>query len=231
MNAYICPKGHASTEADYCSECGARIEGAAPPADQLRVPQALPDSENVCPECGAPREPSDVVFCEICGFNFVTGARGELPVRVPAPPVPPPEETAPTVDSLPPEIPPAASGWKVIVSVNPALREPGSPEVPVGLGPFTFVLNAPASLIGRRSEARAIFPEIALSWDDAVSHRHALLQVDPAGELLLRDIGSANGTRLNGAEVPPMTDQRLADGDQIALGHWTCILVKATPEE
>ena len=214
MEACICPKGHASTEADYCSECGAKLEGAALPIESSAPPAALGLAET-CPECGVAREPRDVVFCEICGFNFVTGARGELPV-VAVPPAAEAEDAGPA----------AATAWEVEVAVDPALREPGSPEVPVGVGPFTFRLEAAATLVGRKSEARAIFPEIAVFWDDAVSHRHALLERDAAG-LVLRDIGSANGTRLNGIEVPPMTDQRLADGDRIALGHWTSITVRA----
>ncbi len=216
MVACICPKGHESTETDYCSECGAKLEGAALPIEAARMPAVAQGSAELCPECGVARELRDVVFCEICGYNFVTGARGELPVAAPA--VPAEAQEAPSA---------AITAWEVIVSVDPALREPGSPEVPAGVGPFTFALEAPASLIGRKSEARAIFPEIAVFWDDAVSHRHALLQRDAAGTLLLRDIGSANGTRLNGAEIPPMTDRRLADGDRIALGHWTCVTVRA----
>lgn len=204
MEAGICPKGHASTEADYCSECGAKLEGAALAPE----PQAAQGSAEICPECGVAREPRDVVFCEICGYNFVTAARGEMPVAA---------EDVPSA---------AITAWEVVVSVDPALREPGSPEVPEGVGPFTFALDKPAYLVGRKSEARAIFPEIAVFWDDAVSHRHALLERDSAG-LVLRDIGSANGTRLNGVEVPPMTDQRLADGDRIALGHWTSMTVRA----
>ena len=212
MEACICPKGHASTEADYCSECGAKLEGAALAIESSAPPVALGSGE-ICPECGVAREPRDVVFCEICGYNFVTGARGEMPVAASA--VAAEEVPAATV-----------TAWEVVVAVDAALREPGSPEVPEGVGPFTFALDKPAQLIGRKSEARAIFPEIAVFWDDAVSHRHALLERDSAG-LVLRDIGSANGTRLNGVEVPPMTDQRLADGDRIALGHWTSLTVRA----
>ena len=214
MEASICPKGHGSTEADYCSECGAKLEGAAL-ASESSVTPAAPSSGETCPECGVAREPRDVVFCEICGYNFVTGARGEFPVAV-LPAAAKEQDTPPAV----------GTAWEVVVAIDEALREPGSPEIPAGVGPFIFQLETPASLIGRRSEARAIFPEIAVYWDNAVSHRHALLQRDSAG-LVLRDIGSANGTRLNGAEIPPMTDQRLADGDRIALGHWTSITVRA----
>lgn len=111
------------------------------------------------------------------------------------------------------------------VSVDPALREAGSPEPPAGFAAATIDLRQPVTLIGRRSEVRAIFPEIDLSHDDAVSHRHALLQLYASGALLLRDIGSSNGTRLNGKAIGPMIDQSLKDGDEIVLGHWSKLIV------
>lgn len=222
MDTYICPKGHTSTEADYCSECGAKINGASAAV----ASQANAGVAETCPECGAPREQSDVTFCEICGYNFITGARGEIPM---------PENTAPPALVSVEEIPEALSvplhtapqGWELTVTVDPTLREPGSPEAPEGLGPFVFSLTESVSLIGRRSETRAIFPEIPLTHDDAVSHRHALLQLTPDKALLLRDIGASNGTRVNGQEIAPMADHSLGDGDQITLGHWSRIRVRA----
>jgi hypothetical protein len=202
MTLLTCPKGHTSTEPDYCSECGALISNSAA--------TAKPANGATCPDCGTPREHEDIVFCEICGYNFATRARGELPVEPPATGAAQPD------------------GWTLEVSVDPILREPGSPEPPPGVGPFPFTLEPGSSLIGRRSETRAIFPEIPLSYDDAVSHRHALLQWDGQGTLQLRDIGSANGTRLNGNELPAMVDHPLHDGDEITLGHWSRIRVRAT---
>jgi pSer/pThr/pTyr-binding forkhead associated (FHA) protein len=114
-----------------------------------------------------------------------------------------------------------------IVAVDPALRGPGSPEPPAGVGPFTINLDKAVSVIGRTSSSRAIYPEIPLNFDEAVSHRHALLQRGGDGSLALRDIGAANGTRLNGKDVEPMVDYPLRDGDEIALGHWTKITVQA----
>ena len=64
-----------------------------------------------------------------------------------------------------------------------------------------------------------------MQHDDAVSHRHALLQLDPSGALTLRDIGSSNGTRLNGAEITRAIDYPLKDGDVIAFGHWSTLAV------
>jgi pSer/pThr/pTyr-binding forkhead associated (FHA) protein len=92
---------------------------------------------------------------------------------------------------------------------------------------MTIKLAKPVNLIGRKSEKRAILPEVSLDLDDAVSHRHALLTCGDDGSLTLRDIGSSNGTRLNAADVQPLIDIALHDGDQITLGRWTRLTVKA----
>lgn len=194
---HICPKGHESTDADFCSECGAKIGQAEAAPQQAAPPQAVAEK---CPDCGATRAAEGSAFCEICGYNFETKAHGELK---------------------------HTDGWTAIVTVDPSLREDGSPDPPAGVGPFTFPLEKPVNLIGRKSDSRAIFPEIPLNFDDAVSHRHALLQVGDNGALALRDIGAANGTRLNGKDLEPLTDAELHDGDEITLGHWTRITLKA----
>jgi hypothetical protein len=209
MATFLCPKQHESTEPDYCSECGARIEAAAEaqaaPASQPGLPPAL----QTCPECGAARDQAGVVFCEICGYNFATGARGELPAAPPTPPAPPPHH------------------WAIAVAVDPSLREASSPDPPAGFATVTLELKPGLSLIGRRSQARAIYPEIDLTHDTAVSHRHALIQIDSAGAASLRDIGAANGTRLNGRQIEPLKDHPLAPGDEITLGHWSRLSLKA----
>lgn len=218
MDMFTCPKGHRSTEADFCSECGAKILGAptTPTPSSPRVAAAI----GACPDCGAARAPDSGSFCELCGYNFSTGAHGQIPIA--APPPAPVAQAAPAPDHPP-------TGWTVLISVDPALRDPDSPEPPAGVGPFTINLEKPVSMIGRTSDSRAIFPEIPLNYDDAVSHRHALLQRRDDGALVLRDIGAANGTRLNGKDVEPLTDTTLHDADEITLGHWTRITVKAVP--
>jgi hypothetical protein len=234
METLICPKGHTSTESDYCSECGARMD-SAPSAPVV----STPSEPTVCPDCSTPRDHLGVIFCELCGYNYATGAHGQIPVTPEAlpqaPPAGPPAPApaagpgpAPAAAPAIPLPPPAASArWSVEVTVDPALHEPGSPDPPAGLRPFVFSLTQPVTLIGRKSESRAVFPEIPLQFDDAVSHRHALLELAPDGSLNLRDIGSSNGTRLNGSDIPPMTDYPLKSGDQITLGHWTRISISA----
>jgi pSer/pThr/pTyr-binding forkhead associated (FHA) protein len=73
---------------------------------------------------------------------------------------------------------------------------------------------------------RGIYPDIPLNFDDAVSHRHALIVRQSDGIFILRDIGSSNGTKLNGVELQPMVDTPIKDGDEFTLGHWTRIKVK-----
>ena len=237
----VCPKGHISSEPDYCSECGARMPGvpggAAPSSAARRSPSAA-TAVPICPDCGTPREQTGIAFCEVCGFNFNTGAHGEL---VPSAPEGTssslPSADAQTLDISAAEDPalsgadPSAanpSRWAILVSIDRSLGRPESPEPPLDFVPFTVELNRPLSLIGRANEARAIFPEVALSFDEAVSRRHALLQKGENGALTLRDIGSANGTRLNGRNVVAMTDTPLSPGDEITLGHWSRLTVQET---
>ncbi len=115
-----------------------------------------------------------------------------------------------------------------MIEIDPALRTEDSPEPPPSFTPATIHLNPGSVLIGRTSAKRAIHPDVALDSDDAVSHRHALLDVRTDGHLFLRDIGSSNGTMRNGKPLPAMEDIELANGDRIELGHWTRLTVKAS---
>ncbi len=210
MPNFSCPKGHESAEADFCSVCGVKMQTTmAGPAT------AVLDAVTTCPDCGATRDQSGGVFCEICGYNFSTGAHGELKPETP-PPAPAP--------ALTPSIAPI---YQVTVTVDPSLRTSESPEAPVDFAPLSIKLEKESNLIGRRSDRRGVFPEIPLDRDDAVSHRHALINKLPGGELVLRDIGSSNGTTLNGTELQPMTDAPLKEGDQITLGHWTRMVIQS----
>ena len=193
MSLLICPKGHESSESDFCSECGLRLE------------ERLPKSSVTCPDCAAPKDTGD--FCEVCGYNFLTGAHGELPVTKPAAP--------------------AVTSWELRITVDSTLKTEDSPNPPADFIPMLIRLKPGSSLIGRSSAKRAIHPEIALDQDDAVSHRHALLDLHADGQLSVRDIGSSNGTRLNGAEIKPLEDIALKDGDVLSLGHWTRVSIQA----
>ena len=263
MSIYKCPKGHESTESDYCSECGAKIHGTpelalgdregtqnslsgvnyfatnsiTSTAPQTSAAQAV----QLCPACTAPHDPDSGDFCEICGYNFISGAHGEVPPVV-ITPTPTAETTSPGKAETPlsePVTPHSTSSrtvketevtFEVVATIDPSLREAGSPPPPTNQAPSAFRLDKESNLIGRTSELRGIHPEIALDFDDAVSHRHALLNRQPDGTFVLRDIGSTNGTKLNGVELAAMVDTPLQDGDEFTLGHWTRIKFRRSGE-
>jgi hypothetical protein len=187
-------------------------------------------SQAPCPDCGAPRADTSSNFCEVCGYNFATGTHGNVPVEAapePAPLAAPASVEAPEPVVSPEPVVASVQHWTLVAAIDPSLREADSPEPPQNVSPVVISLDKPVSLIGRKSEKRAIIPEVSLDLDDAVSHRHALLTRGDDGSLTLRDIGSSNGTRLNGADVKPLVDMALRDGDQITLGRWTRLSVKA----
>ncbi|HEY9669987.1 MAG TPA: FHA domain-containing protein [Waterburya sp.] len=247
MSTFKCPKGHESTEPDYCSECGAKINGVpklTSSANPLNSTLRQTDQSVItCPDCTAPHEPDSGDFCEICGYNFISGAHGEVP-PVPLTPIPVAEATPAEEgeSSFTPELPPAtlpspqlltkaavpsSLALELVITIDPSLRTPDSPPAPPDQAPIAFRLEKETNLIGRSSTLQGIQPEIALDLDDAVSRRHALLLRQPDGTLKLRDIGSSNGTKLNDVELPPMVDTPIKEGDEITLGHWTRIVVKA----
>jgi pSer/pThr/pTyr-binding forkhead associated (FHA) protein len=78
--------------------------------------------------------------------------------------------------------------------------------------------------IGRHSPSSGIDPEIDLSVppaDPGVSRLHAVLLRAPDGTWSVVDPGSANGTAVNGSEIPPGQRVPLREGDRIHLGAWT----------
>ncbi|NJR68038.1 MAG: FHA domain-containing protein [Synechococcales cyanobacterium CRU_2_2] len=47
------------------------------------------------------------------------------------------------------------------------------------------------------------------------------MRLQPNQALSLRDLGSSNGTLLNGQGLTPLQDYPLQSGDSLTLGHWT----------
>jgi hypothetical protein len=237
---YSCPKGHNSTEADFCSECGAKItamgiaELVSNPTNKSTPVQAESINSQPCPDCSTLHEADSGDFCEICGYNFLTNAKSGDPLSNFPPPIKFPVNSNIAQTQLPPNIASESvavantvNQWQIVITIDPSLATPDSPTPITNQAPVVINLNQGANLIGRTSQARAIHPEIPLDLDDAVSSRHAILTLQPDGTLVLRDIGSSNGTMVNGKEVAVMADIAIAGGDQITLGHWTRIKINS----
>jgi pSer/pThr/pTyr-binding forkhead associated (FHA) protein len=103
-----------------------------------------------------------------------------------------------------------------------------SVEFPAQHGERRLALSGKQMRIGRRSAARSLRPEIDLAdppTDPGVSRLHAVLIATADGSWGVLDPGSANGTHLNGREIPVGDLVPLRDGDRINLGAWTVITV------
>jgi hypothetical protein len=75
--------------------------------------------------------------------------------------------------------------------------------------------------LGRVSEAQPIMPDIDLTpyqaYANGVSRLHAVLKRE-GKRVFVMDLGSSNGTYLNGKRLTPNSDQTLNHGDMLALG-------------
>ncbi len=76
--------------------------------------------------------------------------------------------------------------------------------------------------LGRVSEGQPIMPDIDLSafngYQLGVSRLHAVLKKHRNNEITIVDLGSSNGTYLNGTRLKPHEPQKLIHGDIISLG-------------
>ncbi|MBK8783436.1 MAG: FHA domain-containing protein [Anaerolineales bacterium] len=84
--------------------------------------------------------------------------------------------------------------------------------------------------MGRISEGQPIMPDIDLSpyqaYAAGVSRLHAIIKRD-GNRLIFMDLGSANGTYVNGKRLNPNVEQLINHGDIVALGKMKLqILVK-----
>lgn len=77
-------------------------------------------------------------------------------------------------------------------------------------------------LIGRADATRGIYPAVDLGphggQTRGVSRQHAMIVVSN-NKINIRDLGSLNGTRINGALLAPNEDYRLRHGDEIEVGQ------------
>ena len=75
--------------------------------------------------------------------------------------------------------------------------------------------------LGRLSEGQPIMPDIDLTpyqaYASGVSRLHAVVKRE-VNRVLVMDLGSSNGTYLNGRRLNPHTEEPLNHGDIVALG-------------
>ncbi len=162
-----------------------------------------------CPNCHN-QEPNGALFCAECGARLVVA---EMPstnsiernqtgmlILQSRPSSPPP--VPPVSDSI--------SGAAIslhLIESGVILNLSGQPE-------FT---------LGRVADGQPILPDVDLSPYEAYAHGvsrlHAALKLNDQ-RLFITDLGSSNGTRLNGQKLMPNVDCPLNHGDVVALGKF-----------
>lgn len=156
----------------------------------------------ICPQCQH-KEISGAIFCSECGAQLVavkhiatqkieatdTGKLTRKPTPLHTPP--PPQPTA----------------W---ISLH--MLESGQIMPLADRSEFT---------LGRVADGQPIMPDVDLTpynaYANGVSRLHAVLKLIQE-RIVLVDLGSSNGTYLNGVRIPPHVEKSLAHGDVISLG-------------
>jgi pSer/pThr/pTyr-binding forkhead associated (FHA) protein len=95
-------------------------------------------------------------------------------------------------------------------------------EVVAGKAVGMSILVEDELLIGRHSEGAG-----RLADDDEISRAHARVSMDSRGLCAIEDLGSTNGTFLNGLRIS--SPQMLSEGDTIEIGG-TTLVVRQVPE-
>ncbi|WP_446222623.1 FHA domain-containing protein [Nocardia sp. IBHARD005] len=250
----MCADGHQSRSTDYCDVCGSALGGApAPePADLRLCPHChAPASGRFCEGCGHDSALPPPAAIARAGDRPASADPTRESVR--------PESPDPSWASAQPDhqsgfdstliatgAAPDSGRSRVWVARIFADREfyarvqarKGPDAERVEFPDFSperrIILRGNQFLIGKRSASQGIVPEIDLGIapaDIGVSRAHAMIQVDRGGALTITDLGSTNGTSLDGAETPITPQQAVAvgEGSRIHVGGWTTIAITAEP--
>lgn len=84
-------------------------------------------------------------------------------------------------------------------------------------------------VLGRADPVATYYPDLDLTpyggQDGGVSRRHAAIIQDSDNKALyIEDLGSTNGTRINGFSLEPRRRYRVRDGDELELGRVHIVL-------
>ncbi len=89
-------------------------------------------------------------------------------------------------------------------------------------GQRVFLEGSGEWTLGRLASGQAVVPDVDLTpyqaYEQGVSRLHASIRIDDKGHVTITDMGSSNGTRVNGIKILPNTPHPLQHGDMVALG-------------
>jgi pSer/pThr/pTyr-binding forkhead associated (FHA) protein len=158
----------------------------------------------VCDNCQS-KQFDGTIFCSECGASLAPTTRRETTMSL--------GQRGPTGDLAPP----------TVTTAEPA-PAPGGPKITLQIMNSGRRINLDMGddlLIGRKDNARGIFPDVDLGldggYDAGVSRRHAIL-AHKQNIYLVEDLGSSNGTFVNGQRLDPQTPTKIEHGDELKCG-------------
>jgi FHA domain len=192
----------------------------APPVAESRTSRSASGValvEQPCQVCGTRRDGTDR-YCVNCGYDFEVGE-----------PLPQdsqggwaPHNPARNGGAQPGAAPGSTPALVLLVRVNARrLEEPDSPAPPADLSDRVFMVDRSPILIGRDGPGL----DIPIHGDPYVSRRHAEIVWMGAG-WGVRDLGSTNGTRINGEAVEGSEVRSLGPEDVLEVGFFTQLTVR-----
>ncbi len=156
-----------------------------------------------CPACQT-SYPENTLFCEECGLYLAQNSHKET-------------------DPLAMSEPDWAGREKEVAQIS---KQGGGSDLSFRLSIVDSERNVSFPLvkevnIGRLDAASATFPDVDLTNDGGlekgVSRRHAKI-TRRGNEVLVEDLGSVNGTFVNGKRLTPYLPHSLHNGDELQLG-------------
>jgi pSer/pThr/pTyr-binding forkhead associated (FHA) protein len=145
------------------------------------------------------------LFCNECGAQLI-GVAGSLTRDIQTGPTNPLSNKGNRPKSSP--LPPPSTGNSISLHILDA-------------GQIVPLDNREEFTMGRSSEGQSILPDIDLgpyrAYEKGVSRLHASLKLG-GGQVIITDLGSVNGTRVNGKKILPNQPQTLSHGDILTLG-------------
>ncbi|MEO8610080.1 MAG: FHA domain-containing protein [Chloroflexota bacterium] len=193
-----------------------------PPAGEPKATQRLPDPESLgvssgtasggitCPNCSHRNRPG-ILVCENCGTNLMTGRQSGIGTR----------------DLLKEQEKQGALDAEAQKAVDTAGGASFTEEMVLRIeieGGSTPMLVYPKQeiIMGRRDPNTGGMPDVDLTayagYRMGVSRRHAAVRLQDK-QLHVSDLGSSNGTFLNGTRLNAHRPYQLKDGDEVRLGQ------------
>jgi pSer/pThr/pTyr-binding forkhead associated (FHA) protein len=170
----------------------------------------------ICPNCQS-KNMLGAIFCQDCGVQLLSedGAMvGREAARSETQTVPEPVHAS-SAAQVAPSVPPGAKVALYLQERNEILP----------------LIDREEITLGRAIEGQPIIPDLDLTpyngYEKGVSRLHVSIRID-GNQVIVTDLGSANGTWVNGSKLLPNQSQAIAHGDMLALGKLhTQVLIRS----